>query len=154
MYSKPAFTSGQPGISSIKITWRCDIFQPIAFNFLGAKQKWKFLRDPPHAALSLARACRSLAARFARHTWRVCQQAKQNTDKLTNNKMTDFTVTKDGSKHTALIQSLHSKCNRRLTGRRPIKLAVRWPVRSTDNRTCFDLYSDGYNRAQRQSSQG
>ena len=49
------FTAGQPGMSSIKITWRCDIFQPMVLSFLWAKQKWKFLRDPP------TRLCRLLA---------------------------------------------------------------------------------------------
>ena len=66
------FTAGQPGMSSIKITWRCDIFQPMVLSFLWAKQKWKFLRDPSYAALPLARAYRSLAACFGRHTWRAC----------------------------------------------------------------------------------
>ena len=55
------FTAGQPGMSSIKITRRDDIFQPTVLSFVWAKQKWKFLRDPPYAALPLARACRSLA---------------------------------------------------------------------------------------------
>ena len=32
----------------------------------------KILRDPPYAALPLAPVYRSLAARFARHTWRAC----------------------------------------------------------------------------------
>ena len=66
------FTAGRPGMSSIKITWRSDIFHPMVLSFLSAKQKWKFLRDPPYAALPLARAYRSLAGRFARNTWRAC----------------------------------------------------------------------------------
>ena len=70
------FMVGQPRISSIKINWRCVIFQAMVFPFVWAKQKWKFIRDrcklsfpPPLAALLLTH---SLSACFACHTSRAC----------------------------------------------------------------------------------
>ena len=58
------FMAGQPGMSTIKVNWRCNIFQPMIFCFVCAKQKWKFIRDhckvsfpPPLTALLLALTC-------------------------------------------------------------------------------------------------
>ena len=43
---RQAFIAGQPGMSSIKINWRCiPVFQPIVFRFIWVKQKWKFTID-------------------------------------------------------------------------------------------------------------
>ena len=55
-------------------------FSPNGIELPLDEAEMKILRDPPYAALPLAPAYRSLAARFARHTWRACQQARQNTE--------------------------------------------------------------------------
>ena len=61
------FMAGQPGMSTIKINWRCNIFQPMKIY---KRSLQGLLSSTPYSFAARSDLC-SLAAHFTHHTWRV-----------------------------------------------------------------------------------